>query len=119
MISIVIPLYNKKELIVKTVQSILNQTYHNFEIIIVDDGSTDGSADEVKTIKDSRIRLISQKNSGVASARNRGIKESQGDFVAFIDADDLWSPDYLYTLISLTQNYPIVMYLQAIINFGT
>ena len=106
MISIVIPLYNKKELIVKTVQSILNQTYHNFEIIIVDDGSTDGSADEVKTIKDSRIRLISQKNSGVASARNRGIKESQGDFVAFIDADDLWSPDYLYTLISLTQNYP-------------
>lgn len=106
MISVVIPLYNKKELIANTVQSVLKQTFTDFEIVIVDDGSTDGSMNEVMAIHDPRIRLIRQENSGVAAARNRGISESRGEFVAFIDADDRWSPDYLSTQMSLIQTYP-------------
>lgn len=106
MISIVIPLYNKKETIRKTLQTIFTQTYNDYEIVIIDDGSTDGSPNVVKSIPDSRIRLITQLNAGVSAARNRGIQESKGDFIAFLDADDLWHPDYLATQIYLSQKYP-------------
>lgn len=106
MISVVIPLYNKQDLIVNTIQSVLTQTYQDFEIIVVDDGSTDDSPNQVLDFQDPRIRLVYQNNSGVAAARNRGISESRGDFVAFIDADDLWLPDYLYTQLLLVRKFP-------------
>jgi glycosyltransferase involved in cell wall biosynthesis len=106
MISVVIPLYNKEQSIVSTLQTVLNQTYQDFEIIIVDDGSTDHSADEVSKLTDSRIRLIHQNNAGVSAARNRGITEAQGKYIAFLDADDEWKPDYLKAQYKLTQKYP-------------
>lgn len=106
MISVVIPLYNKHNLIAKTLQSVFAQTFTDYEIVIVDDGSTDGSAEVVQSIKDSRIKLIRQKNSGVSAARNRGIKESTGDYIAFLDADDEWKSDYLNTLYNLILQYP-------------
>lgn len=106
MISVIIPLYNKVHTIARTLETVFQQTYTDYEIVIVDDGSTDGSADVVRSIDDSRIRLISQANAGVSAARNRGIEEAQGEFVAFLDADDEWKPDYLETMMQLVEKYP-------------
>ena len=78
MISVVIPLYNKEKQIAYTLQSVYNQTFQDFEIVIIDDGSTDGSVAEVEKFRDSRIRLIHQQNAGVSAARNRGIEEAKG-----------------------------------------
>lgn len=106
MISIVIPLYNKEKQIAHTLQSVLNQTFQDFEVVIVDDGSTDGSVAEVEKLSDSRIRLIHQKNAGVSAARNRGIEAAKYDLIAFLDADDEWKPEYLATQYHLFQKYP-------------
>lgn len=106
MISVIIPLYNKEKQIVHTLQSVFNQTFQDFEIVIVDDGSTDGSVSEVEKFSDSRIRLIYQKNAGVAAARNRGTEDAKGDLIAFLDADDEWKPEYLATQYYLSQKYP-------------
>ena len=106
MISVVIPLYNKEKQIAHTLQSVFNQTFQNFEVVIVDDGSTDGSVSEVEKFSDLRIRLIHQKNAGVSAARNRGIEEAKGDLIAFLDADDEWKPEYLATQYHLSQKYP-------------
>lgn len=106
MISVVIPLYNKEAHIAKTLDSVLNQTYQNFEIIVVDDGSTDNSSLIAKSFADSRIRIISQPNGGVSAARNRGTSEAIGEYIAFLDADDLWLPSYLETQIKLLAKYP-------------
>lgn len=106
MISVVVPLYNKEKQIAHTLQSVFNQTFQDFEIVIVDDGSTDGSVAEVAKYSDSRIRLIRQTNAGVSAARNRGIEEARYDLIAFLDADDEWKPEYLATQYYLSQKYP-------------
>lgn len=106
MISVVIPLYNKEKSIKSTIESVLAQTYINFEIVVVDDGSTDNSIDVVNSIDDARIRLIKKNNGGVSSARNAGIIEAKGEYVAFLDGDDLWHPLYLETLNQLILDYP-------------
>lgn len=93
--SIVIPLYNKEKYIKRTLKSVLKQTFTNFEVIIVDDGSTDNSSEIIKSINDSRICLIQQENGGPSKARNRGIQEAKGEFIAFLDADDEWLPGKL------------------------
>lgn len=105
-ISVVIPLYNKEKQIAHTLQSVFKQTFQDFEVVVVDDGSTDSSVAEVEKFSDSRIRLIHQKNAGVAAARNRGIEEAKGDLIAFLDADDEWKPEYLATQYHLSQKYP-------------
>lgn len=106
MISVVIPLYNKEQSIATTLQTVLKQTYQDFEIVIVNDGSTDHSVEEVTKVLDPRIRLIHQKNAGVSAARNRGIEEAKGAYIAFLDADDKWKPDYLKTQYELILKYP-------------
>jgi glycosyltransferase involved in cell wall biosynthesis len=106
MISVVIPLYNKENEIANTLQSVLRQSYQNFEIVIVDDGSTDESVEVVAQLKDDRIRLITQTNQGVSAVRNRGIHEAKYKYIAFLDADDEWAPDYLATQIQLIQKFP-------------
>lgn len=106
MISIVIPLYNKESQIANTLNSVLTQSYQDFEIVIVDDGSTDGSIAEVRKIQDPRIRIVSQKNAGVSAARNRGIVEAKGEYIAFLDADDEWKSDYLTVQAALIEKYP-------------
>lgn len=105
MFSIVIPLYNKEKQIAKTLESIFNQTFQEYEIVIVNDGSTDNSAKIVKQINDKRIRLINQPNSGVSSARNTGIKNSSFEYVAFLDADDEWEKDYLENVNYMIKKY--------------
>lgn len=106
MISVVIPLYNKEQHIANTIRTVLGQSFQDFEIVIVNDGSTDGSCEEVQKVEDSRIRLIHQANAGVSAARNRGIEEAAGEYIAFLDADDEWKPDYLATQHALTKKYP-------------
>lgn len=106
MISVVIPLYNKERQIADTLSAVLSQTYQDIEVVVVDDGSTDHSVEKVKTFTDSRIRLVSQCNAGVSAARNRGIEEARGEYIAFLDADDEWRPEYLETQYHLTRKYP-------------
>jgi len=105
MFSIIIPLYNKEKYIFQTLQSVLNQTFQEFEIIIVDDGSTDSSLLETKKINDTRVRIVTQKNAGVSAARNRGLKEAKYDLIAFLDADDDWLPNHLEEIIKLKNEF--------------
>ena len=87
-LSVIIPLYNKEKQIQRTIDSVLNQEFSDFELIIVNDGSTDRSIQIVENIRDNRIRIINQPNSGVSAARNRGMNEAQGKYVFLLDADD-------------------------------
>lgn len=96
--SIVIPLYNKEASVARAIKSVLNQTVQDFEIVVVNDGSTDDGVKLVEAINDSRIRLINQKNQGVSAARNRGVEEAKHELIAFLDADDEWLPDFLETI---------------------
>lgn len=104
--SVVIPLFNKKNFISRTLNSVLAQTYSGYEIVVVDDGSTDAGAEVVKSYLDDRIRLIQQLNSGVSEARNRGISEARGKWVAFLDADDEYLPNFLAEVICCMQQFP-------------
>lgn len=95
MISVVIPLYNKEASIKQSLMSVLSQSYQDFEVVIVDDGSTDNSVAKVEEIQDSRIRLIRQENGGPSKARNTGVKNAKGDWILFLDADDELLPEAL------------------------
>lgn len=106
MISVIIPLYNCEKFITRSINSVLRQTVKEFEIIVVDDGSTDKGPEIVEKINSPLIRLIRQKNQGVSCARNRGIKESRYELVAFLDADDEWDTDHLETILYLEKKYP-------------
>ena len=108
MISVVIPLYNKEQSVNATLDSVLAQTFHDFEVVVVDDGSTDESANVVRGFlqKDNRIRLVEKENGGVCSARNQGIKESRGEYIAFLDADDNWDKDYLTEQVRMIRDFP-------------
>lgn len=99
LVSVIIPLYNKEKYIKRCIDSLVKQTYKNLQIIIVDDGSTDNSTDIISQYKDERIELIQKKNEGVSLTRNRGIESSKGKYIAFVDADDYVSKDYIYNLI--------------------
>ncbi len=99
-VSVIVPVYNKERYLARTLASIVAQSLQDFEVIIVDDGSTDGSADIAASHPDRRFRLMSQRNAGPGAARNAGIAAASGEFVAFLDADDEWSPDYLSSAVA-------------------
>jgi glycosyltransferase involved in cell wall biosynthesis len=106
LISIIIPCYNGEGFIAETIRSVFNQTYTNFEIIVVDDGSIDQTKKIVSNyLNDQRIKYYYQKNQGVSSARNHGLSLATGNFVAFIDADDLIEPDFLKKRLLFLQNH--------------
>jgi len=104
--SVIIPLYNKAAYISKAIQSVLDQNDTEFELIIVNDGSTDGSLGRVHEFDDSRIRIIEQSNAGVSVARNNGVKVAQNEYIAFLDADDWWAREYLGEMKKLIIKYP-------------
>jgi len=97
LVSIITPLYNAERFVGQTIESVLAQTYPHWEMIIINDGSTDGGADIAKQYaeKDKRIRLLEQPNGGCASARNHGLREAQGRYYCFLDSDDYWDPEFL------------------------
>lgn len=105
-ISVVIPLYNKAEEIGTTLRSVLCQSVAPREIIVVDDGSTDGSAEVVESLAASRVLLVRQANAGVSAARNRAMRMASGRWVALLDGDDVWCPDYLEGVSGLILRYP-------------
>ncbi|BAZ13311.1 family 2 glycosyl transferase [Calothrix sp. NIES-4071] len=106
--SIIIPVYNAEKYIADTVQSALNQTYKNFEILIIDDASPDRSIEICQQFTDPRIKIIRQQNRGLAGARNTGIRNAQGEYLAFLDADDLWLPEKLEKHVEHLENAPNV-----------
>lgn len=104
--SIVVPLYNKANSIIRTLNSILSQSHQLFEIIVVNDGSTDDGERRVKNIDDPRITLINQDNQGVSAARNHGVRASRAEYVVFFDADDLMGKHYLKHIVELIESFP-------------
>lgn len=116
MISVVIPLYNKEQSIVSTIESVQVQTYKDWELIVVNDGSMDNSLQVVNEYVRNvlsmmpdicdKIRVIHQENAGVSAARNRGILEAKGEYVAFLDGDDIWDTDFLKEMVRLIEDYP-------------
>jgi glycosyltransferase involved in cell wall biosynthesis len=117
LISVIIPTYNRSHLIMGAIESAIAQSYQNLEIIIVDDASTDKTEELIATVKDSRLRYIRhQTNLGGANARNTGIDAAQGEYIAFLDSDDVWLPHKIELQLSTLQNYPnsdkVVSYTQ-------
>jgi glycosyltransferase involved in cell wall biosynthesis len=108
LVSVVIPVYNVEKYIHATVKSVLEQTYKNFELFIIDDGSADRSIEICKQFKNPKIKIIHQKNQGVAAARNTGIRHASGDYIAFLDADDIWLSDKLEKHVEHLENCPNV-----------
>jgi len=106
MFSIVVPLWNKRHTVAATLASALAQTWRDFELIIVDDGSTDGGMEETARFDDPRIRRLRQENKGPGAARNAAIRAARHDWFAFLDADDLWLPDHLAELDRIRRRCP-------------
>ncbi|HEY1266707.1 MAG TPA: glycosyltransferase family 2 protein [Candidatus Binatia bacterium] len=94
-VSVIIPAYNRKAMLCEAVDSVLAQNYRDFELFVVDDGSTDGTSEELAARYGGRVRMLRQANRGVAAARNFGVRCSDGEYVAFLDSDDLWRPKKL------------------------
>lgn len=106
MFSIIIPLYNKEASVAETLNSVLAQSFGDFEVIVVDDGSTDESLSIVRTFTDSRIKVYSKTNGGVSHARNYGIERANKAYLAFLDADDSWDSNYLEEMSKMIERYP-------------
>ncbi len=104
LISVVIPSYNRQESALRAVYSVLAQSYTHIELVFVDDGSTDKTSAEMSGINDSRLILLKQENKGVSKARNLGVEHSRGDFIAFLDSDDVWTPDKLEKQMSFMRS---------------
>jgi glycosyltransferase involved in cell wall biosynthesis len=107
-VSVIIPVYKVENYIAATVQSVLDQTYENFELLIIDDGSPDRSVEICQQFTDPRIKIIRQENRGVAAARNTGIRHAQGEYIALLDADDIWVPQKLEKHVEHLDNSPEV-----------
>lgn len=104
--SIIIPLYNKETHIKSTIQSVLDQTFQDFEVIVVNDGSRDGSKSVLASFSDDKIYYYEQENQGVSASRNLAISKAKSNYIALLDADDLWEPTYLETIYQLIQSFP-------------
>jgi glycosyltransferase involved in cell wall biosynthesis len=105
-ISVIIPAYNAERTILETITSVQQQTFSDFELIVINDGSTDRTLELLNTVEDARLKIFSYSNGGLPVARNRGISQATGEFIAFIDADDLWTADKLELQLAALQRHP-------------
>jgi glycosyltransferase involved in cell wall biosynthesis len=115
LVSVIIPAYNAANFIEETIQTIYSQTYPHWEVIIVNDGSKDNTLQIINRIQDKRVKIISQQNAGVATARNTGLSEARGEYVVFFDADDLMSNDFLAARINTLKNDRAVDYVGGLV----
>jgi glycosyltransferase involved in cell wall biosynthesis len=106
LISVIIPAYNAEKTIARTIQSVLAQTYANFELLVIDDGSQDATVEIIQSIFDPRLKLFSYPHQGHSAGRNRGLSHAGGEYVAFIDADDMWTPNKLEAQLQALQSHP-------------
>jgi len=115
LVSIITPMYNGERFVGQTIDSVLNQTYPHWEMIVIDDGSSDNGPEIVRdyTLKDNRITLLSQQNAGSGAARNNGIRQAKGQYIALLDADDTWNPDFLEKQLKLMRDK------QALLVYGS
>src|SRR5919199_2454966 len=105
-ISVIIPVYNGEKTIKETIESVLKQTFKDFELLVINDGSQDATLDIVNRIQDPRLKVFSYPNAGQSTSRNRGIELAVGEYISFIDADDLWTPDKLEAQVKALQENP-------------
>jgi glycosyltransferase involved in cell wall biosynthesis len=117
--SVIIPLYNKENFIENTLKSVLNQTFTDFEVIIVNDGSTDKSEEKAFQFNDSRIHYFSKKNEGASSARNFGLEKGKSQYITFIDADDYWYPNFLQVMFQNINQFPELKVFTSAIEIET
>ncbi|HWR33625.1 MAG TPA: glycosyltransferase family A protein, partial [Chitinophagaceae bacterium] len=115
LVSVIVPAYNAAAFIEDTIRSISGQSYSNWEVIIIDDGSTDGTSKIIWSFNDKRIKIFSQMNAGVAAARNNGLKQAKGEYVVFFDADDLMSPDFLSARVQALETDSEIAYVGGIV----
>src|SRR5919199_2876382 len=106
LISVIIPVYNGEKTIRETLESLLNQTFTDFEVLVINDGSQDATLDIVSSIKDPRFKVFSYPNAGPSASRNRGVAMASGEYISFLDADDLWTPDKLEAQLKALQTHP-------------
>ncbi len=106
LVTVVIPAYNEAETIADAINSVLQQTFTDFELLIIDDGSSDTTASIAATVPDTRVQVLSFENQGLAASRNRGIRHAAGELIAFLDADDLWTSDKLRSQVKALQHQP-------------
>jgi glycosyltransferase involved in cell wall biosynthesis len=105
-ISVIVPAYNAEQTILETITSVQQQTFSDFELIVINDGSTDRTLELLNTVKDARLKIFAYPNGGVSVARNRGITQASGEFIAVLDADDLWTADKLELQLAALQQHP-------------
>jgi glycosyltransferase involved in cell wall biosynthesis len=105
-VSVIVPVYNAEKTIKETLRSVLAQTFRDLEVVVVDDGSRDASVEEVMSLGDERLKMLRSDHNGVSRARNRGILESSGEFIAFLDADDLWKKDKIEKQLKALEERP-------------
>lgn len=117
--TIIIPLYNKEKFIENTLKSVLNQSFSDFEVLIINDGSTDKSEEKVLNFKDPRIHYFHKENGGVSAARNFGIEKASSNYITFIDADDYWYPDFLQVMYQNIHHHPELKVFSAAIEIET
>ncbi|WP_427161674.1 glycosyltransferase family 2 protein [Aliinostoc sp. HNIBRCY26] len=107
-VSVIIPAYNAMAFLPTTLESVLKQTFNDYEVIVINDGSSDGIIDWFTQVTDIRVKLISQENQGPAAARNHGINQAQGEYLAFLDADDIWAENKLEKQVNILDENPTV-----------
>lgn len=106
LVSVVIPVYNSEQTLRETIESVLQQTHTNLEVIVINDGSQDSTLEILDRIDDTRLKVFSFQNAGLAASRNRGIQKAAGDYISFIDADDLWTPNKLASQLEALHRHP-------------
>lgn len=117
--SVIIALYNKENFIESTLKSALNQDFKDFEILIINDGSSDKSEEKVFQFQDARIRYFSKANEGASATRNFGIEKASGKYIAFLDADDYWYPTFLENMVAMIEKFPDEKVFSSAIELGT
>ena len=117
--SVVIPTYNRADSVLDTLSSCFDQSCEDFEIVVVDDGSEDATLDTLKTVNDPRLVVIAQENAGPAAARNRGMRQARGQYIAFLDSDDQWYPDFLEAVEKVIKaEGDVLVYGQIVVDRG-